>query len=121
MNKAITQHYWGVQPITPAGKSRRVTHQEGQARQLEAYIEARKRERRLQVVPRTEITEAEEIQAIVESIDVIGKPIMWAAGIGILIVLLVQNYGLWIIPGLVSIWGLKKLWPRLWGCKNERN
>lgn len=114
--KAITQHYWGVQPITPAARPRRV---ERQAQELKDWTEAQKRQRRLQVVPRTEITEQEQTAAIVECMDAFGKPIMWASIIGIMVLLLVHNYGLWIVPGLASVWGLKMLWPRLWEDKNR--
>jgi hypothetical protein len=111
MPKAITQHYWGVQPITPAARPRR----EGQAQQLQDYVDAQKRAKRVQVLPRTEITEQEQTQALVECMDAWGYPLMWAAIIGVLVVMLVQNYGWWIVPGLVSVWGLRKVWGRLWG------
>jgi hypothetical protein len=107
--KAITQHYWGVQPITPAARPRR----EGQAQQLQDHIDAQKRAKRVQVLPRTEITEQEEISLLVESIDVIGRPIMWAAIVGVLVLALVHNYGWWIVPGLGCVWGLRKVWGRI--------
>jgi hypothetical protein len=112
MPKAITQHYWGPQPITPAARPRRV---EGQAQHLQEYKETQKRARRLQVAAKAEITEQEQIDALVECMDAFGRPVMWAAIIAVLAVLLVQNYGWWIAPGLGSVWVLKKLWPRLWG------
>ena len=110
MSKSITQHYWGPQPITPAAKPRR----EGQAQELQDYVDARKRAKRVQVLPRTAITEQEQAQALVECMDAFGKPIMWAAIIGILVLALVQNYGWWIVPGLACIGVLKMLCPRLW-------
>jgi len=115
MPKAITQHYWGVQPISPVNKPRRVTR-EDQAQHLQEYKEAQKRARRLQVAAKAEITE-QETQALMECMDAFGWTIMWMAGIAVLTVLLVQNYGWWIVPGLVSVWVLRKLWPRLWGCE----
>ncbi len=104
MPKAITQHYY-----------------DGQAQGLQEWTEARKRERRVQVIPRTEITEAEEISLIVESIDVIGRPIMWAAIVGVLVLMLVNHYGWAIVPMVGALVGLRRIWGRLWGCKNERN
>jgi hypothetical protein len=107
MPKAITQHYWGPQPITPAARPRR----EGQAQQLQDYVDTQKRAKRVQVLPRTEITE--QTAAIVESIDAWGYPIMWAAIIAVLVLMLVNNYGWWIVPGLVSVWGLRKVWGKI--------
>ena len=112
MPKAITQHYWGVQPITPAARPRR----EGQAQQLQDYIDAQKRAKRVQVLPRTEITEQEQTQALVECLDAWGYPLMWAAIIGVLVLMLVQNYGWWIVVMAGALIGLRKIWPRLWGC-----
>jgi len=110
VNKAITQHYWGPQPITPASRPRR----EKQAQELQDYVDARKRAKRVQALPRTEITEQEQTQALVECMDAFGWPIMWAAIIGVLVLMLVQNYGWWIVPMVGALIGFKWIWPRLW-------
>jgi hypothetical protein len=111
MPRAITQHYWGVQPITPAARPRR----EGQAQQLQDYVDAQKRAKRVQVLPRTEITEQEQTQALVECMDAWGYPIMWAAIIGVLVLILVNHYGWAIVPMAGALVGLRGIWGRLWG------
>lgn len=110
MNNAITQHYWGPQPITPAARPRRV---EGQAQRLQEYVEAQRRAKRVQVLPRTEITEQEQTQALVECMDAWGYPLMWATIIGILVLMLVNHYGWAIVPMVASAWGLRKIWGKL--------
>lgn len=78
--QAITQHYWPEPEC------------EGQAEYLKQYIEAQKRERRLQVLPKTEAQEQAEIEELVRRMALVGIPCAVMAAGGILF-LLITHFG----------------------------
>lgn len=96
-NKAITQSYW------------RKYEDEEQAEYLRQWTEKRRRRQRLQVVPRTEVTEEEYVQRIERAMYLVGLPCSVLA-LGITIFLLIVHFGFWTIPALLSAAGLRWIW-----------
>ena len=110
---AITQHYWNryrVEPICPAHKPRYNGDAE-QAEYLRQWTEKRRRRQRLQVVPRTEVTEEEHKQRIERAMYLVGLPCSVLA-LALTIFLLIVHFGFWTIPALLSAWGLHRVWRR---------
>lgn len=95
--------------VNSVARTRQALEDEEQAEYLRKWVEARKRRQRLQIVPRTEVTEENTMQRIERAMYLVGLP-CGVLALLLTIFLLIVHFGWWTIPAIASAAGLHWLW-----------
>ena len=83
----------------------------GQAEHLQQWANARRREKRVQVIPKTELSEEAQIERLLRLMYLVGMPCAVLAA-GLTIFLLITHFGWWTVPALLSAYGLHWAWGK---------